>query len=279
MFWGAEMRFAGAEKCIFVILTRSDFGVWALQGVSRLSLVWQGSGTESHGSLWALATGSRLVDRARVRRICGFWKHCLHRAFSLARRPSAFSEPWQTHLLWERCVSLGTCSIAFCVAHAGVRLGGPEKRTGPLHVMVPLGAGFRVYRLEKRMFAGVRLGVCKKRTGSLRVMVPPGAGSGLIRARKTRSCRGRPEENTGSLRVLVPPGAGFRVYGLEKRMRAGVRLGGPRKTHRLPSRCDSTRSRVYGLEKCMRAGVRLGGPEKRTGSLRVVIPPGAGFRA
>ena len=255
---GAEMRFAGAEKCIFVILTRSDFGVWALQGVSRLSLVWQGSGTESHGSLWALATGSRLaVDRARVRRICGFWKHCLHRAFSLARRPSAFSEPWQTHLLWERCVSLGTCSIAFCVAHAGVRLGGPakrtgpglrlggpEKRTGPLRVMVPLGAGFRVYRLEKRMFAGVRLGVCKKRTGSLRVMVPPGAGSGLIRARKTRSCRGRPEEHTGSLRVLVPPGAGFRVYGLEKRMRAGVRLGGP---------------------------------EKRTGSLRVVIPPGAGF--
>ena len=117
VFWGAEMRFAGAEKCIFVILTRSDFGVWALQGVSRLSLVWQGSGTESHGSLWALATGSRLaVDRARVRRICGFWKHCLHRAFSLARRPSAFSEPWQTHLLWERCVSLGTCSIAFCVA-------------------------------------------------------------------------------------------------------------------------------------------------------------------
>ena len=110
--------------------------------------------------------------------------------------------------------------------------------------MVPLGAGFRVYRLEKRMFAGVRLGVCKKRTGSLRVMVPPGAGSGLIRARKTRSCRGRPEERTGSLRVLVPPGAGFRVYGLEKRMRAGVRLGGP---------------------------------EKRTGSLRVVIPPGAGF--
>ena len=113
LFWGAEMRFAGAEKCIFVILTRSDFGVWALQGVSRLSLVWQGSGTESHGSLWALATGSRLVDRARVRRICGFWKHCLHRAFSLARRPSAFSEPLQTHLLWERCVSLGTCSIAF----------------------------------------------------------------------------------------------------------------------------------------------------------------------
>ena len=120
--------------------------------------------------------------------------------------------------------------------------------------------------------------MCKKRTGSLRVMVPPGAGSGLIRARKTRSCRGRPEERTGSLRVLVPPGAGFRVYGLEKRMRAGVRLGGPekrtgslrvvippgagrarkmhacrsafrgaRKTHRLPSRCDSTRSRVQGL--------------------------------
>ena len=38
----------------------------------------------------------------------------------------------------------------------GLRLGGPEKRTGPLRVMVPLGAGFRVYRLEKRMFAGVR---------------------------------------------------------------------------------------------------------------------------
>ena len=127
----------------------------------------------------------------------------------------------------------------------GLRLGGPEKCTGPLRVMVPLGAGFRVYRLEKRMFAGVRLGVCKKRTGSLRVMVPPGAQG--LRARKAHACRGA-----------------FR---------------GARKTHRLPSRCDSTRSRVYGLEKCMRAGVRLGGPEKRTGSLRVVIPPGAGFRA
>ena len=87
-------------------------------------------------------------------------------------------------------------------------------------------------------------GVQKTHRLPSRYMVPPGAGSGHIRARKTRSCRGRPEERTGSLRVLVPPGAGFRVYGLEKRMRAGVRLGGP---------------------------------EKRTGSLRVVIPPGAGF--
>ena len=163
VFWGAEMRFAGAEKCIFVFpegrkqnldgieiaivpavvsklwasesptFGRHGQGVpgvgstpaslnavrlwgWALQ--SRLSLVWQGLGTESHGSLWALGTpGSRAaVDRTRVRRICWFWKHCLHRAFSLARRRSAFSEPWQTHLLWERCVSLGTCRNAFCVA-------------------------------------------------------------------------------------------------------------------------------------------------------------------
>ena len=58
---------------------------------------------------------------------------------------------------------------------------GPEKRTGPLRVMVPPGAGFRVYGLEKRMLAGVRLGGPEKRTGPLRVMVPPGAGfQGLI---------------------------------------------------------------------------------------------------
>ena len=72
-----------------------------------------------------------------------------------------------------------------------------------------------------------------------------------------------------------------RVQGLRARKAHACRgaFRGARKTHRLPSRCDSSRSRVYGLEKCMRAGVRLGGPEKRTGSLRVVIPPGAGFRA
>ena len=65
--------------------------------------------------------------------------------------------------------------------------------------------------------------------------------------------------------------------GARKTHRPRAAFRGARKTHRLPSRYGSTRSRVYGLEKCMRAGVRLGGPEKRTGSLRVVIPPGAGF--
>ena len=62
-----------------------------------------------------------------------------------------------------------------------------------------------------------------------------------------------------------------RVQGLRARKAHACRgaFRGARKTHRLPSRCDSSRSRVYGLEKCMRAGVRLGGPEKRTGSLRV----------
>ena len=79
---------------------------------------------------------------------------------------------------------------------------------------------------------------------------------------------------------MVPPGAGFRVYGLEKSMRAGVRLGGPEKRTG-PLRvmvAPGAGFRVYGLEKRMRAGVRLGGPEKRTGHLRVMVPPGAGFR-
>ena len=43
--------------------------------------------------------------------------------------------------------------------------------------------------------------------------------------------------------------------------------------------CSLGRFRGLGFRVRMRAGVRLGGPEKRTGSLRVVIPPGAGFRA
>ena len=123
---------------------------------------------------------------------------------------------------------------------AGVRLGGPEKRTGPLRVMVPPGAGCRVYGLEKRMRAGVRLGGPKNAPAPFALWFHPEQGSacrGAFRgARKTH----RP------LRVVVPPGAGFRVYGLEKRMRAGVRLGEP---------------------------------EKRTGPLRVMVPPGAGFRA
>ena len=62
---------------------------------------------------------------------------------------------------------------------------------------------------------------------------------------------------------MVPPGVGFRVYGLEKRMRAGVRLGGAEK-HTGPLRVmvpPQTGFKVYRLEKRMRAGVRLGGPE------------------
>ena len=230
MFWGAEMRFAGAEKCIFVILTRSDFGVWALQGVSRLSLVWQGSGTESHGSLWALATGSRLaVDRARVRRICGFWKHCLHRAFSLARRPSAFSEPWQTHLLWERCVSLGTCSIAFCVAEIP-----PPRRflcppSPPLHsftlpklsITMSTGARHHEHHVAHVAQGGRFAGLKTQKAFAKRVL------GHLSRIRA--SCRGA-----------------FRGARKTHRPRAAFR--GARKTHRTPSRYGSTRSRVQGLQ-------------------------------
>ena len=235
VFWGAEMRLVGAEKCIFVI--SSTVRLWGLGTTGSLAVVsgLAGSGTESHGSLWALATGSRLaVDRARVRRICGFWKHCLHRAFSLARRPSAFSEPWQTHLLWERCVSLGTCSIAFCVAEIPpprrfLCPPSPPLPSPPLHsftlpklsITMSTGARHHEHHVAHVAQGGRFAGLKTQKAFAKRVL------GHLSRIRA--SCRGA-----------------FRGARKTHRPRAAFR--GARKTHRTPSRYGSTRSRVQGLQ-------------------------------
>ena len=254
------MRFYRALK-----RTICSLGRFRGLGFSR-GCLWSGRGravkrticSESHGSLWALATGSRLaVARARVRRICGFWKHRNRGGGGQVGREGLSAQSILSgkaakcifralHLLWERCVSLGTCSIAFCVAeippprrfvvgavcifgHVPLSPPPPPLPSPPLHsftlpklsITMSTGARHHEHHVAHVAQGGRFAGLKTQKAFAKRVL------GHLSRIRA--SCRGA-----------------FRGARKTHRPRAAFR--GARKTHRTPSRYGSTRSRVQGLQ-------------------------------